>query len=92
MYTDIMQEISTEGYPTDDTRALLVVDGFNVSTAVRATDSNLSGVKLRNVQVCLLAAVQARRLSIRSMGIVAVPIYTKEAEPTSNSAGPIQDN
>jgi len=46
-----MQEISTEGYPTDDTRAMLVVDGFNVSSAVRATDANLSGVKLRNVQV-----------------------------------------
>jgi hypothetical protein len=30
---------------------MIVVDGFNISSAVRATDDNLSGVKLRNVQV-----------------------------------------
>lgn len=46
-----VQEISTENYPTDSTRATLQVAGFNISTAVKATDSNLSGVKLRNVQV-----------------------------------------
>jgi hypothetical protein len=52
------QEISTIGYPTDDTRAILVVNGpvsngQGHTTAVDGTCSNCSGVKLRNVQVCI---------------------------------------
>ncbi|KZT29384.1 hypothetical protein NEOLEDRAFT_1128112 [Neolentinus lepideus HHB14362 ss-1] len=50
------QEISTQGYPTGDDRATLVVDGpvFNGTghtTAVDGTCSNCSGVKLRNIQI-----------------------------------------
>ena len=50
------QEISTQGYPTDDSRATLVVsgpvaNGQGHTTAVDGTCSNCSGVKLRNIQV-----------------------------------------
>ncbi|KAF8550377.1 hypothetical protein OG21DRAFT_1468783 [Imleria badia] len=50
------QEISTVGYPTDSTRATLVVDGpvsngTGHTTAVDGTCSNCDGVKLRNVQI-----------------------------------------
>ncbi|KAH9169775.1 hypothetical protein EDB89DRAFT_1854130 [Lactarius sanguifluus] len=50
------QEISTVGYPTDDSRATLVVNGPVVNgtshtTAVDGTCSNCSGVKLRNIQI-----------------------------------------
>ena len=50
------QEISTVGYPTDDTRAILVVsgpvaNGQGHTTAVDGTCSTCSGVKLRNIQV-----------------------------------------
>ncbi|GFZ45090.1 hypothetical protein JCM24511_02816 [Saitozyma sp. JCM 24511] len=50
-YTAPYQEISTEGYPTDGTRATLLVGGFNISTAIYAQGSNLFGVALRNVQI-----------------------------------------
>ncbi|WVQ96238.1 hypothetical protein IAU59_003342 [Kwoniella sp. CBS 9459] len=50
-YTAANQEISTEGYPTDESRATLVMVGFNKTTSVRATDENLSGAKLRNIQI-----------------------------------------
>ncbi|WVF68703.1 hypothetical protein IAT40_003475 [Kwoniella sp. CBS 6097] len=50
-YTAANQEISTEGYPTDDSRATLVMVGFNKTTSIRATDADLSGTKLRNIQV-----------------------------------------
>jgi len=50
------QEISTEGYPTDDSRATLVVsgpvqNGQGHTNAVDGTCSNCSGVKLRNIQI-----------------------------------------
>jgi hypothetical protein len=50
------QEISTLGYPTDDTRATLVVngvvqDGSGHTTAVDGTCATCGGVKLRNIQV-----------------------------------------
>ena len=50
------QEISTQGYPTDDSRATLVVsgpvqNGQGHTTAVDGTGANCSGVKLRNIQV-----------------------------------------
>ena len=50
------QEISTAGYPTDDTRAMLVVNGpvangVGHTSAVDGTCPNCSGVKLRNIQV-----------------------------------------
>ena len=49
------QEISTLGYPTDDSRAILVVSGpvtnsQSHTTAVDGTCPNCSGVKLRNIQ------------------------------------------
>lgn len=50
-YTASDQEISTENYPTDLTRATILVGGFNVTTAVSATDPGLDGCKLRNVQI-----------------------------------------
>ncbi|KAF8257325.1 hypothetical protein EI94DRAFT_1818245 [Lactarius quietus] len=50
------QEISTVGYPTDDSRATLVVsgpvaNGTGHTNAVNGTCSNCSGVKLRNIQI-----------------------------------------
>jgi parallel beta-helix repeat protein len=50
------QEISTAGYPTDSTRATLVVDGpvangTGHTTAVDGTCANCDGVTLRNVQI-----------------------------------------
>ncbi|THH11505.1 hypothetical protein EW145_g634 [Phellinidium pouzarii] len=49
------QEISTKGYPTDDSRAMLVVNGAisnntGQTTAVDGSCSTCSGVKLRNIQ------------------------------------------
>ena len=56
LFTAPNQEISTEGYPTDDTRAMLVVNGpvangVGHTNAVDGTCANCSGVKLRNIQV-----------------------------------------
>ena len=50
------QEISTQGYPTGDQRATLVVsgpvaNGAGHTTAVDGTCTNCGGVKLRNIQV-----------------------------------------
>ena len=50
------QEISTQGYPTGDERATLVVagavaNGVGHTTAVDGTCTNCNGVKLRNIQV-----------------------------------------
>ncbi|KDQ64203.1 hypothetical protein JAAARDRAFT_27830 [Jaapia argillacea MUCL 33604] len=50
------QEISTQGYPTDDQRATLVVmgpvaNGAGHTTAVDGTCANCTGVKLRNIQI-----------------------------------------
>lgn len=50
------QEISTVGYPTDDSRATLVVNGPVVNgqghtTAIDGTCANCSGIILRNIQV-----------------------------------------
>ena len=50
------QEISTEGYPTDNSRATLVVsgpvsNGQGHTTAVDGTCANCSGIILRNIQV-----------------------------------------
>ena len=52
------QEISTVGYPTDNSRAILVVSGpvFNGTghtTAVDGTCANCDGVILRNIQACI---------------------------------------
>ncbi|KAG6335885.1 hypothetical protein ID866_3194 [Astraeus odoratus] len=57
LFTAPNQEISTAGYPTDDTRATLIVsgpvfsNGTGHTTAVDGTCNNCEGVKLRNVQV-----------------------------------------
>ncbi|KAF9025901.1 hypothetical protein BDZ89DRAFT_1161558 [Hymenopellis radicata] len=50
------QEISTLGYPTDDTRALLVVngpvaDGKGHTTAIEGNCATCSGIKIRNLQI-----------------------------------------
>ncbi|KAJ3831913.1 hypothetical protein F5878DRAFT_41917 [Lentinula raphanica] len=50
------QEISTQGYPTDDSRALIIVNGtvFNgtgQTTAIDGTCTQCDGVRLRNVQI-----------------------------------------
>ncbi|KAG1748471.1 uncharacterized protein EDB91DRAFT_1114212 [Suillus paluster] len=50
------QEISTLGYPTNDSRAVLVVsgpvsNGTGHTTAVDGTCANCDGVRLRNVQI-----------------------------------------
>ncbi|WWC62702.1 uncharacterized protein I303_105299 [Kwoniella dejecticola CBS 10117] len=50
-YTAANQEISTEGYPTDDTRATLKMVGFNKTTSVMAQDTGLNGAKLKNIQI-----------------------------------------
>ncbi|WRT67893.1 uncharacterized protein IL334_004867 [Kwoniella shivajii] len=50
-YTALNQEISTEGYPIDDTRATLKMVGFNKTTSVQAQDAGLSGAKLMNIQI-----------------------------------------
>ncbi len=49
VFTAPGQEISTQGYPTDRTRAVLLVRGGNQTTAVNG--GGQSGVVLRNVQV-----------------------------------------
>jgi parallel beta-helix repeat protein len=56
LFTSPNQEISTFGYPTDNTRAVLVVNGAvsngtGQTTAVDGTCANCDGVKLRNVQI-----------------------------------------
>jgi hypothetical protein len=50
------QEISTQGYPTDNSRATLVVNGpvengQGHTTAVDGTCATCSGIKIRNIQV-----------------------------------------
>ncbi|KAH9060936.1 pectin lyase fold/virulence factor [Lactarius vividus] len=50
------QEISTVGYPTDNSRATLVVsgpvaNGQGHTIAIDGTCSNCSGIKLRNIQI-----------------------------------------
>ena len=50
------QEISTQGYPTDDSRAVITISGSRAATgghttAVDGTCSKCSGVTLRNIQV-----------------------------------------
>lgn len=51
-YTAAHQEISTEGYPTDSSRAMLVVTGNLQTTAVQGTGANLDYARLISVQVC----------------------------------------
>jgi hypothetical protein len=55
------QEISTSGYPTDDSRATLVVsgpveNGQGHTTAVDGTCANCGGVILRNIQASIFVA------------------------------------
>lgn len=50
IFTAPNQEISTAGYPTDSSRATLVVSGAGQTTGVDGTCGNCGGVKLRNVQ------------------------------------------
>ena len=53
------QEISTVGYPTDNSRATLVVsgpvsNGTGHTTAIDGTCANCGGIILRNIQVRVL--------------------------------------
>jgi hypothetical protein len=49
-FTANNQEISTQGYPTDDTRATIqVAAGSNVSTLV--SGNSLDGIRIRNIQL-----------------------------------------
>ena len=65
------------GYPTDDSRATLVVngpvsDGTGHTTAVDGTCTNCGGVKLRNIQVSTFTFRISRYslASYRSMELV----------------------
>lgn len=54
------QEISTQGYPTGDQRAFLIVggpvsNGTGHTTAIQGTCANCDGTQIRNIQVsCVL--------------------------------------
>lgn len=50
-FTAADQEISTEGYPTGDDRAKLVVTGNGQTTAIKGVASGLDRCKLKNLQV-----------------------------------------
>ena len=57
VFTALSQEISTDGYPTGEERATLVVagpvaDGKGHTTAVDGTCANCDHVRLAHVQVC----------------------------------------
>ena len=62
---------------------MIVVDGFNISTAFRATDENLSGVKLRNIQVSISVSPN-ETADGRSMGIGMTRTYIQVEGPTLN--------
>jgi hypothetical protein len=51
VFTAENQELSTQGYPTDSTRATLVVTGVNQTAAILGNCGHCSGLKLRNIQV-----------------------------------------
>jgi hypothetical protein len=66
------QEISTQGYPTGNDRATLVVSGSvsngqGHTTAVDGTCSNCGGVKLRNVQVCSYREVLHAQANLKAV-------------------------
>ena len=68
----IKQEISTENYPTDGSRATLVVTQVGQSIAVQATNEGLNGCKLRHVQVRGRRSHPVCLLRRRSTGIELV--------------------
>ncbi|KAI5474303.1 hypothetical protein MNV49_003642 [Pseudohyphozyma bogoriensis] len=45
------QELSTQGYPTDDTRALLTVASSAMSVAIYGSCGNCDNIVIRNIQV-----------------------------------------
>jgi hypothetical protein len=51
IFTAPNQELSTEGYPTDSTRAVLIVTGVNQTAAIIGNCHGCSDLKLRNIQV-----------------------------------------
>ena len=56
------QEISTQGYPTDGSRAMItvtgdIVNGKGLSTAIQGNCANCDNITLRNIQVRLPNAV-----------------------------------
>ena len=99
-FTAPNQEISTQGYPTGDVRATLVVNGpvsngTGHTTAVDGTCTNCSGLKLRNVQVCPFRGVHRAwtkmKMFYRSMERGLAPRLPREA-PTSRWEVAILDN
>lgn len=55
LFNNTNQEISTAGYPRDNSRATMVVNGEPMThvNAVRGNRKGMDGCKLRNVQVSL---------------------------------------
>ncbi|CAF1401182.1 unnamed protein product [Adineta ricciae] len=51
IFTAYNQELSTDGYPRDATRATLIVTGANQTAAIIGNCNQCSGLKLRNIQV-----------------------------------------
>lgn len=49
-FTAANQEISTQGYPVDSSRATLVVSGPGQTTAVDGTCEGCDNIRLRNIQ------------------------------------------
>lgn len=75
------QEISTVGYPTDKSRATLVVsgpvaNGQGHTTAVDGTCANCSGVTLRNIQAC-----------IPITSLLTYPLYLRHPQINGTRAG-----
>jgi hypothetical protein len=91
------QEISTVGYPTDDSRATLVVDGpvangTGHTIAVDGTCPNCSGIKLRNIQVSALTfCFEPFVYPFRSTGPVLAQLQIS-VEQTSKWAARIRTN
>ncbi|UJR17128.1 hypothetical protein I4U23_004024 [Adineta vaga] len=51
IFTAYNQELSTDGYPRDSTRATLIVTGVNQTAAIIGNCKQCSSLRLRNIQV-----------------------------------------
>ena len=83
LFTAPGQEISTAGYPIDDSRATLVVSGPVINgqghtTAVDGTCANCSGVILRNIQVSTFVALSIALSSSSCDALVYVILRSME--------------
>lgn len=50
-FTAANQELSTQGYPTDSTRAIIRLQATDQSISAIIQGRSLSGIKLRNIQI-----------------------------------------